>query len=238
MPAGFDFQTAPQVVELSYTIWSALASGISAFFGSACILPLLPVYAVYMMGEGPLRERGPGAVKQILLRMLGFTLGFVPFFMVLGAGAGALGGMLEKYREAFPYIGGALMIIFGLMMLDVVPGIRMFSVQADARKLASGGFVKMMLLGILLAVSWLPCTSAFLFNVLLMAATEGSTAIRGMWLLFFYALGLAVPFLAFMALYSRLGGMLTFMRNHQAFIRKVAGGVLILLGVLRLFRLA
>jgi cytochrome c-type biogenesis protein len=95
----------------------------------------------------------------------------------------------------------------------------------------------MILLGILLAVSWLSCTSPFLFNVLLMAATEGSTAARGMWLLLVYSLGLTVPFLLFMALYAKLGGMLSFLRTHQIFIRKTAGAVMILLGVLRLFRL-
>ncbi len=237
MPSGFDFSTAPQLVEMSYTIWSALLNGLSAFVSSPCILPLLPVYAVYLMGEGPLNERGPSARKQILFRMLGFALGFVPFFMVLGAGAGALGSLLRQYRDSFPYIGGALMILFGLMMLDVVPGLHLFSVQADAKKLASGGFLKMVLLGIVLAVSWLSCTTPFLFNVLLMAATEGSTATRGMWLLFFYALGMTAPFLLFMALYAKLGGMLAFLRTHQVFIRKVAGAVMILLGVLRLFRL-
>lgn len=231
-----DFRTVPQLVELSYTVWSAILNGLLAFL-SPCILPLLPVYAVYLMGEGPLNERGPGAVKQILLRMLGFALGFIPFFMVLGAGAGALGSVLKQYRDAFPYIGGALMILFGLMMLNVVPGLRLFSMQMDARSLASGGFAKMMLLGILLAVSWLSCTSPFLFNVLLMAATEGSTAAQGMWLLFFYALGMTVPFLAFMTLYAKLGGMMAFLRTHQGFIRKVAGAVMILLGVLRLLRL-
>ncbi len=236
MPSGFDFSTAPQLIQLDYTVWSALLNGFLAFL-SPCILPMLPVYGVYLLGEGPLGERGPGARRQVLLRMLGFILGFIPFFMVLGAGAGALGNLLQQYRNAFPYIGGVLMILFGLMMLDVVPGLHLFSVNTDAGKLASGGFVKMMLLGILLAVSWLSCTSPFLFNVLLMAATEGSTAVRGMWLLAVYSLGLTVPFLLFMALYARLGSMLNFLRTHQVFIRKVAGAVMILLGVLRLFRL-
>jgi len=235
MLSGFDFNTAPQLVQLDYTIWSALLNGLLAFL-SPCILPMLPVYGIYLLGEGPLAERGPGAYKQILLRMLGFMLGFIPFFMVLGAGAGALGNLLQQYRNAFPYIGGALMVLFGLMMLDVVPGLHLFSVQADAKKLAAGGFFKTMLLGIVLAVSWLSCTSPFLFNVLLMAATEGSTALRGMGLLLLYSLGLTIPFLLFMALYAKLGGMLAFLRTHQILIRKVAGAVMILMGVLRLFR--
>jgi cytochrome c-type biogenesis protein len=221
---------------MNYTVLSALLNGFLAFL-SPCILPMLPVYGVYLLGEGPLNGRGPGALKQILLRMLGFMLGFVPFFMVLGAGAGTLGNLLQPYRNAFPYIGGVLMITFGLMMLDVIPGLHLFSVQADAGKLSSGGFVKMMLLGILLAVSWLSCTSPFLFNVLLMAATQGSTAMRGMWLLLVYSLGLTIPFLLFMALYAKLGGMLSFLRTHQVFIRKAAGAMMIFFGVLRLFRL-
>ena len=155
MPSGFDFSTAPQLVELSFTAWSALLNGFLAFL-SPCIVPMLPVYAVYLMGEGPLHQRGKGARKQILLRMLGFAAGFIPFFMILGAGAGALGSLLKQYRDAFPYIGGALMVLFGLMMLGAVPGLRLFSVKADAKSMAAGGFVKMMLLGIVLAVLHVP----------------------------------------------------------------------------------
>ncbi len=235
MPGGFDFSTAPQLIQVDYSALRALWNGVLAFV-SPCILPMLPVYGVYLMGEGPLAERGPGARRQILLRMLGFMLGFIPFFMLLGLGAGALGEALQKYRNAFPYIGGALMMVFGLMMLDVVPGLHLFTVRADAQKLAAGGFVKMMLLGIVLAVSWLSCTSPFLFNVLLMAATEGSTALKGMGLLTLYSLGLTAPFLLFMVLYGRLGGMLTFLKTHQKLIRNAAGVLMIFLGVLKIFR--
>ncbi len=235
MPGGFDFSTAPQLIQVDYSALRALWNGVLAFV-SPCILPMLPVYGVYLMGEGPLAERGPGARRQILLRMLGFMLGFIPFFMLLGLGAGALGDALQKYRGAFPYIGGALMMVFGLMMLDVVPGLHLFTVRADAKKLAAGGFVKMMLLGIVLAVSWLSCTSPFLFNVLLMAATEGSTALKGMGLLTLYSLGLTAPFLLFMVLYGRLGGMLTFLKTHQKLIRNAAGVLMLLLGLLKIFR--
>ena len=236
MPSGFDFSAAPQLVQVDLSAWSALLNGLLAFL-SPCILPMLPVYGIYLLGEGPLSERGHGALGQILSRILGFMLGFIPFFMVLGLGAGALGSLLQRHRDVFPYIGGSLMVLFGLMMLDVVPGLHLFSIQTDAKKLAAGGFVRTMLLGIVLAVSWLSCTSPFLFNVLLMAADAGSSALRGMALLLVYSLGLTIPFLLFMALYTWLGGMLSFLRTHQAFIRKAAGAVMILLGILRLFRL-
>lgn len=235
MPAGFDFSTVPQMTQVDLSVWSAILNGLLAFI-SPCILPMLPVYGVYLLGEGPLSGRGMSERRQILFRILGFLLGFIPFFMVLGLGAGALGDALARYRDVFPYIGGALMVLFGLMMLDVVPGLHLLSVKADAKALAAGGFFKMMLLGILLAVSWLSCTSPFLFNVLLMAADTGATALRGMGLLLLYALGLTTPFLLFMALYARLGATLNFLRRHQAFIRKTAGAIMILLGALRLFR--
>ncbi len=235
MTGGFDFSTVPQMTQVDLSVWSAIVNGLLAFI-SPCILPMLPVYGVYLLGEGPLSQRGKEERRQILLRLLGFLLGFIPFFMVLGLGAGALGDALQKHRDVFPYVGGGLMVFFGLMMLDVVPGLHLFSVQADAKAFAAGGFFKTMLLGIMLAVSWLSCTSPFLFNVLLMAADTGATALRGMGLLLLYALGLAIPFLLFMALYARLGGALGFLRRHQAFIRKTAGAVMILLGVLKLFR--
>jgi len=235
MPSGFDFRQAPQLVEVSLTAWSALLNGFLAFL-SPCILPMLPVYGIYLMGEGALSEGRKIPIKPLLWRMLGFLLGFIPFFVLLGAGAGALGSLLQQYRQVFPYIGGSLMIIFGLVMLDVIPAFHAFSVNADAKALARGGFLKMMLLGFVLAISWLSCTSPLLFNVLMMAAGEGSTALRGMWLLLIYTLGLTIPFLLFMALYTKLSSVLTFLRTHQVFIRKVAGGAMVLLGILQLFR--
>jgi len=236
MPTGFDFGSVPQMAQVDLSVWSAIFNGLLAFI-SPCILPMLPVYGVYLLGEGSLSQRGKGERRQILFRILGFLLGFIPFFMVLGLGAGALGDALQKYRDVFPYIGGALMVLFGLMMLDVIPGLHLFSIQADAKALAAGGFFKTMLLGIVLAVSWLSCTSPFLFNVLLMAAGEGSNALRGMGLLFLYSLGLTAPFLLFMILYARLGGTLGFLRRHQVFIRKTAATVMVLLGVLKLFKI-
>ena len=235
MPGGFDFSTVPQMTQVDLSVWSALLNGLLAFI-SPCILPMLPVYGVYLLGDGSLQNQGKNSRRQILFRLLGFLMGFIPFFMVLGLGAGALGDALQKYRGAFPYVGGALMVFFGLMMLDIVPGLRLFTIQADAKALAAGGFVKTMLLGIVLAVSWLSCTSPFLFNVLLMAADTGGTALRGMGLLLLYALGLTAPFLLFMALYARLGAAMGFLRRHQAFIRKTAGVIMILLGILKLFQ--
>ena len=235
MPGGFDFRNAPQLLQVDLSVWSAFVNGLLSFT-LPCILPMLPVYGIYLLGEGPLAGRRKGELKQVILRLLGFVLGFIPFYMVLGLGAGALGGALSSHRAIVEQAGGALMIFFGLMMLDIVPGLHLFSTNADARALASGGFFKTMLLGIILAVSWLSCTSGFLSNVLLMAASEGSTALRGMGLLLVYSLGLTVPFMLFMILYARLGGALNFLRRHQAFIRKTAGAVMILLGVLRLFR--
>ena len=232
MPSGFDFSKAPQLVEVSLTAWSALLNGLIAFL-SPCILPLLPVYGIYLLGEGHLTGREKAPVKLLLTRMLGFALGFIPFFMLLGAGAGALGDLLQAHRQTLLYLGGGLMVLFGLMMLDVLSALHLFSIKADARALSGGGFFKMMALGFVLAISWLPCTSPLLSNVLLMAAGTGASATTGMWLLFVYSLGLTLPFLLFMALYAKLNTMLTFLRTHQRIIRHIAGAAMIVYGILQ-----
>ena len=232
MSSGFDFSQAPQLIEVSLTAGSALLNGLAAFV-SPCILPMLPVYAAYLLGEGTAGQ-SKHTLPPILFRMLGFLLGFIPFFMALGAGAGALGPLLQSNPQLRTYIGGGLMIVFGLMMLDVLPALNIFHIKADGARLAAGGFFKTALFGILLAISWLSCTSPFLFNVLLLAAKEGGTAAQGIWLLFLFSLGLAAPFLLFMVLYAKLGAMIAFLRNHQLFIRRTAGVVMIILGILQI----
>ena len=54
-----------------------------------------------------------------------FVLGFSTVFIALGAGASALGSLLLTWRAELNYLGGGIIILFGLVMLGVfrIPGI-------------------------------------------------------------------------------------------------------------------
>ena len=92
----------------------------------------------------------------------------------------------------------------------------------------------MLMFGLTLALSWTPCTTAFLSSVLAMAAAEAqATALRGMGLLAAYALGRMLPFLACMGLWTRLSHAVGWLRRHQLQIRRTGGVVMMLLGLLK-----
>ena len=222
--------TAAQAAAPSPTVWLALVQGIVSFV-SPCVLPLLPVYFAALLGSGGQAARR----REVFLRMAGFAVGFMAFYLTLGAGAGALGSLMSRIpRRWVNLVCGGLFVLFGVMALEVVPWLHLPGVRADASRYASGGFVSMLMFGLTLALSWTPCTTAFLSSVLAMAAAEAqATALRGMGLLAAYALGMMLPFLVCMGLWTRLSRAVGWLRRHQLLIRRIGGGVMMLLGLLK-----
>lgn len=219
------FQTAPEPLSL----WAMLGGGLVAFV-SPCVLPMLPVYAMYLVG-GEKQQRGRFI---ILRRCLGLMLGFVLLFTLMGAGAGALGGFLKSLnRDVLDIVTGALMMVFGLWMLDVI---RLH--VGGANGLLSrfhptmSGFWGSFAFGLLIAVSWTPCLTPVLANALMLAASaNNATMWTGIVSLAVFALGLCLPMLLVMLFYQWLKGALGWLRNHQQLIRRMAGGAMMLYGL-------
>ena len=142
------FGAAPEPMSL----WAMLGGGLLAFV-SPCVLPMLPVYAMYLLGG---TDAAPGRLR-VLRRCLGLLCGFVLLFTLMGAGAGALGALLKNTdRGTLDIVTGVLMLLFGVWMLDVihihlpaVPGL-------GGRQPSMNGFVGSFLFGLLIAISWTP----------------------------------------------------------------------------------
>ncbi len=215
------------------TVWLSLLQGVISFV-SPCVLPLLPVYFAALLGSNDQRRD-----KTLILRMLGFALGFIAFYLVLGAGAGALGSLMSRVpRKVINIVSGLLFLLFGVMALEVIPWLHLPGSRADASRYASGGFFSMLMFGIVLALSWAPCTTAFLSSVLAMAAADAqATALKGMGLLAVYSLGMMLPFLTCMVLWTQLSSAVRWLKQHQGAIRKCGGVLMILLGVAKFFGL-
>lgn len=229
----YDFSQAAQASTASPDVIVAFVNGLLSFV-SPCVLPLLPIYFAALLGAG-----GKKQPKAVLLRMAGFALGFLAFYLFLGAWAGTVGSLLSGVpRWLLDWITGGIFILFGLSILGVLPGIRLFSTTADASRFVRDGFFPMLAFGATLALSWAPCNTVFIGNVLLMAAsTNQATLWTGMGLLGVYALGMMVPFLTFMVLSSILGDTLTFLKKHQTTIRKIGGILMVIFGLLKIFHL-
>lgn len=210
------------------SLWAMLGGGLLAFV-SPCVLPMLPVYAMYLIGGE--KERSSWSV--VLRRCLGLLMGFVALFTLMGAGAGALGSLLKNAdRGVLNAVTGTFMIVFGLWMLDVfhlnlqMPGV------LGCFHPTMNGFWGSFAFGLLIAISWTPCLTPVLANALMLAASQvNATMWTGIVSLAVFAVGLCLPMLAVMLFYQWLKGALGWLRNHQGVIRKAAGVLMILYGL-------
>ena len=223
-----DFGTA---AAQSTTIWAMLIGGLVAF-ASPCVLPMLPVYALYLVGGNSDESGGRAAWLSVLKRSLGLLCGFVLLFTLMGAGAGLIGSALKNLgRDKLNLVTGVLMIVFGLWTADFVHWRGVNAPKGASRfHVKPTGFFTSLLFGVVLALSWTPCLTPVLANALILAASSATVA-KGMLDLAFFALGLALPMLAFMALYQWLKGALGWLRAHQPLIRRVGGCLMIAYGL-------
>jgi cytochrome c-type biogenesis protein len=124
-----------------------------------------------------------------------FVLGFGVIFVLTGAVAGALGGVIYTLLPMVVKIGGVILIVLGLHMtgLITIP----FLAMEKRIELGRGhpkSYWRSFLVGVVFAAGWTPCVGPILGAILLLAA-DSQTATAGAGLLAIYALGLAMPFL-------------------------------------------
>jgi cytochrome c-type biogenesis protein len=208
----------------------AFVAGLLSFL-SPCVLPLIPSYVGFLTGltleELDLR-RGTA-----LLHAVWFVAGFSAIFIALGATASALGVLLLDSQVWIGRAGGVVVILFGLYLLGVLrPGFLMRERKLQlARKPL--GYLGSAFVGITFGAAWTPCIGPILGAILTLAAAQASVG-HGATLLAAYSLGLAVPFVATALALDRFLVWFQRFRPHVAWVERVAGALLIVLGLLLL----
>jgi cytochrome c-type biogenesis protein len=195
-----------------------------------CVLPLVPGYlsAVSAVEVGRLGERG--VARRVVLASLPFALGFTVVFVVLGAGAAAIGGALDKDRQA--EVAGFVLVVLGLAFAGLLPWPeRLVAPGAVTRARASGSRA---LLGGAFAVCAAPCVGITLAAILALAA-DSRTVVRGVILLAAYSLGITVAFVLVGIAFTRAMAAFRWVRDHYTWIRIASGLVLVALGLLLFF---
>ncbi|MBI1964609.1 MAG: cytochrome c biogenesis protein CcdA, partial [Betaproteobacteria bacterium] len=212
---------------------AAFAAGLVSFL-SPCVLPLVPAYVSYVAGQpSHALQEGADSRGRIGAAMLSafFVLGFSTVFVALGASATAVGHLLLQYRYEANIIGGAIVIVFGLLMIGMSRG--MPWLQRDFRfhpRLAGGHPAAAYVLGLAFGFGWTPCIGPVLGAILTVSAVQTSVS-GGVALLSFYAAGLGVPFLL-SALFTReLAGRLKGLRRFGTVLQIAAGLILVLMGI-------
>jgi cytochrome c-type biogenesis protein len=211
---------------------AAFGAGVVSFV-SPCVLPVVPAYVSYIAGHplGSGRARVDPAERLAALWLSAcFVLGFSVVFVSLGASATLLGQLLLRYRYEASLAGGAVVIVFGVLMLGMARGLPWLLRDYRFHPHLSGGRpVPAFVLGLAFAFGWTPCIGPILGAILTLSTVETSAS-SGVALLATYAAGLGMPFLL-TALFTReLAGRLRRLGRFGAALQALAGLVLVAMG--------
>ena len=214
----------------------AFAAGIVSFI-SPCCLPLVPGYLATVCGKP---DDGRAFDPKVVARALVFVGGFSAVFISLGLGATALGTFLFDNQEVLRRVAGVLIFLMGVFFIASAYVIRLNRDWRPLNLIERAGNGGPLIAGFAFALAWTPCVGPTLGAILGLASIEGSIG-EGAGLLAIYSLGLGLPFLISAIAFGAAQGSVRWAKRHYATIQTVAGGILLIMGVLvftnELFRL-
>jgi len=205
----------------------ALGAGLISFL-SPCVLPLIPGYISYISGSSinELVEKKNINLFPIIL----FTVGFSIVFIIFGAASTFLGQVLLQNSYELRIVAGLIIIILSLHIIGLI-NIGFLNYEKRIQTNINKNFFSPILIGMAFAFGWTPCIGPILGSILVLASTEEILG-RGILLLFFYSIGLAIPFILSGYLLQKF---LIFSKNFKSnidIVSKIGGFVLFITGIL------
>ena len=205
----------------------AFGAGLISFL-SPCVLPLIPGYISYVSGQS--LQEVLNSKKISFFPLILFCLGFSTVFVILGASASFIGKAFLQNSEILRIIAGIVIVIFSMQLIGIIniPYLN-FEKRFDAKE--SRNILFPYLIGLAFGFGWTPCIGPILGSILALASIE-ETLSRAIFLLIFYSLGLAIPFVLSGYLIQRF---LLFSKNFKKninLISKIGGIILLITGVL------
>ena len=205
----------------------ALGAGLISFL-SPCVLPLIPGYISYISGSSLnelIEQKNINLIPIIL-----FTVGFSIVFIIFGAASTFLGQILLQNSFELRIIAGLVIMVFSLHIVGII-NIKFLNYEKRIDTNLSSNFFSPILIGMAFAFGWTPCIGPILGSILVLAATEESLS-KGILLLSFYSIGLAIPFILSGYLIQKF---LIFSKNFKKNIKlvsKIGGIILLITGIL------
>jgi len=197
--------------------------GIASFI-SPCLLPMVPIYISYFIGENNNNN------KKAILNSVGFVLGFTTVFLILSIFASSLGAILSSNIRYIKIFFGIVIILFGLNYMGVLNIGFLNKTKVKNIDTKNFNFFKAVLFGILFSISWTPCIGTFLSSALLLIA-KGQDIFKGIVMMLIYSIGLGIPFIISAILIEKLKKVFDFIKKHYDVIKKISGVILIVAGI-------
>ena len=150
--------------------------------------------------------------------------------MLLGAGAAAIGGSVDKQTQI--KIAGFVLIVIGLAFIGLLPWPERTVAPGLLQRAPARG--SSALLGGAFAVCAAPCIGTVLASILVLASGGGTVA-RGVVLLIAYSLGLGAAFVLAGVAFAHAMRAFRWVRDHYVYVRIASGAMLVALGLLLFF---
>ena len=206
----------------------AFGAGFISFL-SPCVLPIIPGYISYITGKN--LDEIEKDKNTVLIKTVLFSLGFSFVFISLGVAASKIGNILLFFSYELRIVAGIIIIFFSLQLLGFLNFSFMNKEKRIETKSYKDNYIFPFIVGTAFAFGWTPCIGPVLGSIIALSATE-ATISKGVLLLSFYSLGLAIPFI--------LSGyfMNKFLSSKKGFgkyykrVTKTGGIILLITGIL------
>jgi cytochrome c biogenesis protein CcdA len=221
--------------------WLAL---VAVFLGglltasNPCVLAMIPLMMSFVAGRKD--EGGGGGGKTGVLRALTFSLVFIVglaiTFTALGMIAALAGTLYGDVSTIWNWIVAAVCVVMGLHLAGVITvPIPSLGGRLQPR---TRGLLGALVLGLLFGIVSAPCAAPILVVLLTYLAGSGASVAWGGLLLLVYALGHSVLILV---AGTSMGAARVFIENKKAtrvleVLRRVAGGVIVIVGLYFAYR--
>ena len=196
-----------------------------------CVIAMIPLMMGFVAGQ---KEPRPGVLHALGYSSV-FVLGLSITFTILGMIAALAGKLYGDVSSAWSWIVAGVCLVMGLHLMGILKlTIPMpFNIQPKTR-----GIIGALILGLLFGVVSAPCAAPVLVVLLTYLAGSGSSVVYGGFLLLVYALGHSVLIIVAGTSMGAARKLIESKRLTRTtdILRRVAGGVIILVGAYFLYR--
>ena len=214
--------------EIPFTI--AFLAGVFSFL-SPCVLPIVPGFMSYIIGQSYtdlLNSNKQNKIKNFRSIIL-FISGFSVIFITMGASIDFLSDILFEFRKQLNFISGLLIIFLGLFFIGLIKiNALSFEKKINFERWNNSSLFPF-LIGVAFAFGWSPCIGPILGSILSIAINDN---VDGIVLLFFYSLGLAIPFVLVGMTIGNFVKYLSNINKFMVYFQFFTGSVLIITGIL------